>query len=1005
MKNLSPESLLLRSFGVQTTILKLLPGELDLNFFVRASDKTSFILKVSHVGESRSELDMQNQAMLHLKDHPCELTLPCVLPNLEGEYISSIKDEAGNERFVRLLTWVEGKVWAKVTPHTPELIYHLGKSCGSLLTALKDFDHEAAHRWYKWDLANVLWIEPYLPLFRQPEQREILDYFLNLYKTRVLPVLSDLRESVNHNDANDYNILVSETHPAEVISLIDFGDMVFTKSVYEPAITAAYAMMDKPDPISVIADLIKGVNEKFPLTESEISVLFPLVAARLLITVTNAALSRKDHPENAYLLISEKPAWELLAKLRHISPNLITYILREACGFEPVSDASHFRQWIENQTFAPVVSAKLSSENIHVFDFHAGSTELGNNHTFESADLFDRHLQRLLEDVGKPIGIGRYNETRPFYTTDSYLSLGNEGPVWRTVHLGIDIFLPPGEPVKAVWPGRVHSFRDNLAERDYGPTLILEHRPQDGPVFFTLYGHLSRESMKNWEVGRVVTAGEVVGQIGPRPENGNWPPHLHFQVMLDLLGYEGDFPGVVFPHQQEVWKSLCPDPSVLLGLNMSPKAELSTEALLASRSKNLGKSLSVSYDLPLKIVRGYKQYLYDHEGRRYLDTVNNVPHVGHQHPRIVAAAQRQTAVLNTNTRYLHEEIARYAEEVLATLPPSLEVVHFVNSGSEANELAMRMAKAWRGNRDMIVVEVGYHGNTNACVDISSYKFDGKGGKGAPDGVHVMPIPDSYRGLYRGKDTGLNYAEHVEGILRRMAEAGKKPAGFICESILSCGGQIVLPEGYLKEVYEKVRNAGGICIADEVQVGFGRVGEKFWAFELQGVVPDIVTMGKPIGNGHPLGAVVCTRAVAEAFANGMEYFNTFGGNPVSCSIGREVLAVIREENLQQQAHEVGKNLYDGLLELQSRHPVIGDVRGIGFFQGFELVKDRDLLTPAAEQAGHLANRMRRMGILMSTDGPYHNVLKIKPPMCFSRENVVFLCETLDRVLKEDYFTLG
>ena len=428
---------------------------------------------------------------------------------------------------------------------------------------------------------------------------------------------------------------------------------------------------------------------------------------------------------------------------------------------------------------------------------------------------------------------------------------------------------------------------------------------------------------------------------------------------------------------------------------------LTTENILNSRRKNLGRSLSISYQKPLHIVRGYGQYLYDSNGRRYLDTANNVAHVGHQHPRVVRAAKRQIEVLNTNTRYLHENIVLFAEELLATFPPELSVVHFVNSGSEANELAMRMAEAYSGQKDMVAVEVGYHGNTARCIDVSSYKFDGKGGKGAPPTTQIVPIPDSFRGIYRGENTGGKYAEHVLKAIEKIQAQGRNVGGFICESILSCGGQVVLPEGYLKKAYQHIRAAGGVCIADEVQVGFGRVGEKFWGFELQNVVPDIVTMGKPIGNGHPLAAVVTTAEVAEKFANGMEFFNTFGGNPVSCAIGREVLQIVKDENLQQHAFEIGEYLKKGLKDLQTRFPIIGDVRGHGLFLGFELIKNPETLEPAAEAAIYLANRMRERGILMSTDGPFHNVLKIKPPMCFDRGNVEFLMENLQRVLGEDF----
>ncbi len=332
-------------------------------------------------------------------------------------------------------------------------------------------------------------------------------------------------------------------------------------------------------------------------------------------------------------------------------------------------------------------------------------------------------------------------------------------------------------------------------------------------------------------------------------------------MVTDLLDRHGDFPGVADPAERRVWLSLAPDPNLVAQIpgGVAAAAGPSGGDILASRHAHIGPSLSVSYRRPLTIVRGWMQHLYDADGRTYLDAVNNVPHVGHCHPRVVEAGRRQMAVLNTNTRYLHERLGEYAERLCATLPDPLRVCYFVNSGSEANELALRLARAFTGSRETIVVDVGYHGNTNAAVEISPYKFDGPGGAGAPPHVHVVPMPDLYRGIYRdaSDDAGARYAAHVAAAVDRVAEGGGRVGAFIAESILSCAGQIVLPPGYLRAAYEAVRAAGGVCIADEVQVGFGRVGSHFWAFETQGVVPDIVTMGKPIGNGHPLGAVVTT----------------------------------------------------------------------------------------------------------------------------------------------------
>lgn len=422
--------------------------------------------------------------------------------------------------------------------------------------------------------------------------------------------------------------------------------------------------------------------------------------------------------------------------------------------------------------------------------------------------------------------------------------------------------------------------------------------------------------------------------------------------------------------------------------------------LIDGRKKSLGSNLSVSYKKPLQIIRGFGQYLYDNRGNAYLDCVNNVCHVGHCHPKVVGAAQKQNSVLNTNTRYLHHNIIEYAERLTAKFPDKLNVCFFVCSGSEANELALRLAKNYTGRNDMIVVDHAYHGNTSSLIEISPYKYEGPGGRGKPKHVHKVNIPDVYRNPLNTdlKNPGVEYANEVKNLLEELESADVRPAGFIAESIAGVGGQIIFPPDYLSTVYNCIHDAGGICIADEVQVGFGRVGSHFWGFELQDVVPDIVTLGKPIGNGHPLGAVITTREIADAFNNGMEYFNTFGGNPVSCAIGLEVLDVIEEEKLQENSRDVGSYLLHELEHLKSKHELIGDVRGEGLFIGIELVKDRITKEPAADEASEIIEKMKEAFVLLSTDGPYHNVIKFKPPMVFNRQNADELVSKLHSALQ-------
>jgi len=403
------------------------------------------------------------------------------------------------------------------------------------------------------------------------------------------------------------------------------------------------------------------------------------------------------------------------------------------------------------------------------------------------------------------------------------------------------------------------------------------------------------------------------------------------------------------------------------------------DSLIEARRRLLGRNLSIAYDVPVNIVRGSMQYLYDDDGRQYLDAYNNVAHVGHCHPRVVQAAYDQMRTLNTNTRYLDSHILEYAQRLTSTLPAPLSVCYFVNSGSEANELAIRLARAHTNARDTIVLDHAYHGNTTTLIDISPYKHDGPGGNGPPSWVHKVPLPRT-----------AEDAEHVVEVIKTV----DKLCAFIAESMPSVAGQIVLSQGYLNKVYEAVRAAGGVCIADEVQTGYGRIGTHFWAFESYGVVPDVVVLGKPIGNGHPIGAVITTPEIAASFDNGMEFFSTFGGNTVSCAIGLAVLEVVQQERLQAHALTVGQQLLEGLRELQKGHDLIREIRGSGFFLGVELTRDDE---PATKEAHRIVNAMREHAILFGTDGPFHNVLKIRPPMPFSITDANHFLTTLRKVL--------
>lgn len=994
-------SLVKEMYGLKGEISSL-AGELDFNFKIKTK-KESFVLKISRPNVPLDYINFQHEILAHVHNADKNICAPNTLPNIEGNPINKHIDASGNLRYVRLLSWVEGRLWSSVNPKNEKLFLSLGEKAGKISTLLSNFDHPLAHRDLEWDIAQAAWTKAYIPLFKHEQQR-IISHFLKRFD-EVENTYVNLRKSVIHNDANDNNIIVSDhLIDPEVKAIIDFGDAVYTQSINDLAVAVAYAIMDKPDALRAALPLIQGYHQEFPLLDEELRLLYVLVAMRLVISVTKSAINKQKEPDNAYLLISEKPAWALLEKWININENIAYYNFRAACGYPAHPNETAFNKDIKNKSYSlHDIFPSLKKEQAFRVDMSVSSTWLGNESDFNDNDLMTYKVKGLEKENPQGIIAGGYNEIRPFYITDAYKKEGNSGSEYRSVHLGVDFWMDAEAPIHTLFDGKIVVNHHNDYHKDYGPTLILEHKTETGILFYSLYGHLSKSSLGLHKKGTKLKKGELIAFVGKPNENGSWAPHLHFQLMLDLLGNTTDFPGVAFPKEAQVWKSICPDPNLLFKLSsLEAKEENLDKNTINYRKKHLGKSLSLSYKKPLNMVRGTGAFLMDNSGRKYLDTVNNVAHVGHENASVVKAGQNQMAVLNTNTRYLHENINEFAKELLSTFPPELCVVHFVNSGSEANELALRMAYNYTGQKDIIAVEVGYHGNTNACIDVSSYKFDGKGGKGVPEHTHIVPLPDAYRGMFRGKHTTIKYASFISDKIEYIRSKKRKLAGFICESIISCGGQIELPKDYLAIAYDLVHKAGGLCIADEVQTGCGRVGSAFWGFQLHDVIPDIVTIGKPIGNGHPLAAVVCTKKVAEAFANGMEYFNTFGGNPVSCAIGTEVLRTIKTEGLQENAKRVGEHLKAELRRLHMRFPIIGDVRGQGLFLGFELVDQH--MNPLSEQAAYLANRMKDLGVLMSTDGKDNNVLKIKPPMVFSMDNANELIYRLKTVLAEDFMRI-
>ena len=995
-------------YGLNVTA-NLLPGEYDDNFHLTAADGAQFVLKVMHPARERAFIDLQCQALQHLAKHAESVVLPRVVPTQRGGLQTEITAADGTKRLVWLLTFVPGTVLANVRPHSEELLRSLGRLLGAIDSGLQNFSHPAAQRELKWDLSAAGWIKRHVNEIADLSRRLLIEKFLALYDSEIVPALGRFRRSIIYGDANDYNVLVSDpwTLPRTAMSLIDFGDMHYGITVSEVAIAAAYAALGKKDVLRAATSVVAGYHEVFPLQEVEIAALYNLIGMRLAVSVTNSAHRKTIKADDAYVTVSEAPAWKALERLDKIHPRFAHYSFRQACGLSPIPQHEKMQRWFEKngREAASLFDADLRTAPSIVLDLSVGSEFLGANPRESETAALTRKIPALMEEAQVSIAIGRYDEARLLYNSPLFGADASPLEERRTIHLAMDLFADPGTSMHAPLDGIIHTLANNAAHLDYGPLAILQHDAGDAGAFFTLYGHLDKKWLARLKIGQRIARGEKFARIGTCEENGGWPPHLHFQIILDLLDLDANFPGVAYASQRAVWTNLSPDPNLLIGIpdDRFPKPDPTVQETLTARRELLVKNLSISYEKPLKIVRGWMQHLYDETGRAYLDFYNNVPLAGHSHPRVVQAVQQQIALLNTNTRYVHDLVNRYAQRLTQHLPEPLRVCFFVNSGSEANELALRLARTHTGREDVIVLEHAYHGNTSTLIDISPYKFDEPGGTGRKSWVHVAPMPDDYRGKYRRDDpqAGTRYAAHVGEILDAMRkQQGHAPAAYIAETLPSVGGQIVFPPKYLDEVYARVHAAGGVCIADEVQVGFGRLGTHFWGFETQNVIPDIVVLGKPIGNGFPLAAVITTPEIARSFDNGMEFFSTFGGNPVACAAGLAVLKVVEQENLQDRALRVGNYLKQSLLSLQERNPIIGEVRGSGLFLGVDLVLDPATRSAATAQAAYVVNRLRECGILTGTDGPLNNVLKLRPPLIISERDADIFAEVLRVVLAED-----
>ena len=981
-------------YGLAGT-LALLDSERDQNFRLTEADGTSWVLKIANAAEGFEALDFQAALLRHVQVVDDGLPLPHLRPTKSGDQLGRVRSRAGQNHFVRVVSWLPSRLYS-TCQRTPELLDSLGETLGRLDKALQGFGHAGAHRIFDWDLKQAGRSQERLRFIDDVAQRGIVEHFLERFETAA-PRLGRVRAQVIHGDANDNNLLVDGAIGRRITGLIDFGDAIHSATIGELAVACAYAILEQDAPIDVAGKIAAAYHRVFPLQSDELDLLFDLIAMRLVTSVTLSASRRERVKDNAYLNISEAPAWAALARLQAMDPMLATGLLRHACGMEAAPGARRVMAWLEDNKgrLASVLDQAPARLAKAVVPFGDPAHPIARVSAARQPDEAEAMWREIAAKDGIELGIGPWCEDRPVYSSDAFQSVFAPG-LRRSLHLGLDLFALAGTAVRAPLDATVIDLFATDLPLDYGHAVLLRHEPEPGLVFHSLWGHLSAQTLRERKVGETLAAGQIIGWMGPPAENGNWQPHVHIQL-ITLPMRAADVIGAGEAAYRDIWTELFPNPAAFVGLPQEAltRSGRGKDELLKTRKVKLIRNLSISYRKPLKIVRGEGVWLIDESGRAYLDCYNNVAQLGHANPEIVEVMARQAGKLNTNTRYLHDNIIAYAEALTATLPGKLKVAAFTCTGSEANDLALRMARAVTGNRDVITLDWAYHGHTQALIDISPYKYKRKGGKGRPETTWEAPLPDAYRAPedWPRAEIGRRYAAAIGEAAAQIAGLGRKPAAFIAESLPSSAGQIVLPEGYLKAAHEAARKAGAIVIADEVQIGFGRVGSHLWAFETQNAVPDIVTMGKPIGNGHPMAALVTTEEIADAFANGMEYFNTFGGNPVSCAVGLKVLEIIERDRLMRNATEIGDYLLGRMRGLMDRHEVIGDVRGLGLMLGLDLVKARKSKAPATERAGRVVERCRELGVLMGTDGPYDNVIKMRPALIFTRANADLLMEVL------------
>lgn len=933
--------------------IKELGSQQDRNF---RFDTTSgrYLLKFANPDFSWAELEAQNIAMAQLAAYG--IAAPTAIASVFGNALETVGDESPTH--VRLTNFVEGEPLTDTGYLAADIIAELGRLCAQTTVALAPLTHEGLDRVLQWDLRRADSVVTALAEYvSDREARSRLIAAVDDAWQRINDVAELLRVQPIHGDLTDDNVVCGvgadgRLHP---FGVIDLGDVSNSWLVAEIAITCSSILHHNPtDPLSIIPAII-AFNEIVPLSDAEVAAIWPMIITRGAVLAVSGEHQVATDPTNEYAAKNLPHEWVVFDVANSLPCAVATQAIRDALGLESTAITVD-----TNAKIKPMLG-KLT-DNVAVVDFSTTSPALNDGEWLTSgieAAIFTKAKGRT------GFALARYGEDR---LTRSAAN-SNLPPANHALH--VEIATPAATKVVAPVKCQV------VATTKTSVTLRSTE--------FDVRIDGIKPAVK---VNDRLPSGKEVGTVGRG--NGN---RVRIQLCTEV---EIEPPSFVEPRMSTAWRHICPDPTFLLGIDVESPEDVNLE-LLHQRRDALASVVHHYYERPPQIERGWKSHLIDTHARSYLDMCNNVSSVGHSHPRIAAAAEKQWRLLNTNSRFHYSAIAEYAQRLAALAPDPLDTVMLVNSGTEAVDLAIRTAQMYTGHQVFISHAESYHGWSMAADAVSASTADNPAALTTrPDWVKFLNAPNWYRGVHRGFDSGPEYVADAAAVIGEWSHHGGI-AGFICEPIFGNGGGIILPDGYLAGIYELVRSYGGLCIADEVQVGAGRLGHYFWGIQQQDVVPDIITIAKPFGNGQPIGAMITRREIAERLAEQGNVFSSAGGSPVSCRIGIEILDIFIDEQLPQNAAEVGDYLRQSLTELATKHDIIGAVHGMGLYLGLEFVRDRTTLEPAAEEAQAICNRLLDLGIIEQTTGDRFNVLKIKPPICLTKESADFFVDTLDYVL--------